>query len=81
MALACMQISKRALAGAKGFEWLRSAAATITAKFGTSFRDTRLSNARFAGSKIQNVDFSGSDTSLVHWGDAKKINCIAGDKS
>ena len=76
MAIACMQISKRALSGAKGFEWLRKMASQITSKFGTSFRNTKLANARFSGTKILNADFSGADTSLVHWGDTKKVNCI-----
>ena len=76
MAIACMQISKRALSGAKGFEWLRKTASTITAKFGTSFRYASLANTRFSGAKIQNSDFSGADISLVQWGDVKKTNCI-----
>jgi hypothetical protein len=76
MALACMQISKRALNGAKGFEWLRKVSSKLTARFGTSFRNSRLANARFSGNKIHNTDFSGADTSFVHWGDSKKVNCI-----
>jgi len=75
MAIACALISKRAMAGVKGFEWLRNVGAQITIRFGTSFRDTKMANAMFSGSEIHNSDFSGADTSTVHWGDSKKINC------
>jgi uncharacterized protein YjbI with pentapeptide repeats len=76
LAISCVLISKKALAGAPGFESLRKIACTITAKFGTSFRNTRLSNANFSQSKIRNADFTNADVSSVQWGDSKKVNCI-----
>jgi uncharacterized protein YjbI with pentapeptide repeats len=79
MAIACMQISKKALSGAKGFESLRKIASWITRKFGTSFRNTNLTNASFSGSEIHNADFSNADVSLVNWADSKKINTIVGE--
>lgn len=76
MAVSCALISKRALAGAKGFESLRKIAFAITSRFGTSFRNTRLSNANFGGSRICNSDFTNADVESVNWGDSKKVNCI-----
>ena len=76
LAISCVVISKRALGGARGFESLRKIACAITSKFGTSFRNARLSNANFSQSKIQNADFSNADVSSVKWGDSKKVNCI-----
>ena len=76
MAIACMQISKRALSGAKGFKMLRRIAAGITKKYGTSFRNTQLKGADFSGSRLQNADFTHSDLTNVNWGDSKKANCI-----
>jgi hypothetical protein len=78
MALACAQVSKRALNGAKGFDSLRKIAFYVTTKLGTSFRNAKLSGADFSQSKIHNADFSNADISLVTWGDSKKINCITG---
>lgn len=79
MAIACMQISKRALSGAKGFNSLRKVASYITAHYGTSFRNAKLSGANFSQSEIHNADFSDADVSQIRWGDAKKINCITTD--
>lgn len=76
MALSCMAISKRALAGAKGFESLRKVAAFITVKFGTSFRKSRLVNTNFSHSKVRNADFTDANISSVNWGNSKKFNCI-----
>lgn len=77
MAISCAMISKKALSGAKGFEGLQKIAFYITSKFGTSFRHCRMANADFSQSKkIKNADFSNADVSFVHWGSAKKINCI-----
>ncbi len=76
MAISRALISKRALSGAKGFERLRKTAFSITSKFGTSFRNSRLVNANFSQSKIHNTDFSNADFSQAIWGDSKKINCI-----
>ena len=76
MALACAQVSKRALSGAKGFESLRKIAFYVTKKLGTSYRNAKLAKADFSQSKIGNADFTNADLSLVNWGDSKKINCI-----
>ena len=76
MAVFCAMISKKALSGAKGFEVLRRIAFSITSRFGTSFRKTKLTGSDFSGSKIHNADFSNADISHVKWDDAKKINCI-----
>ena len=77
MAASCALISKRALSGAKGFETSRKVASFFTAKFGTSFRDCRLSNADFSQSKtIRNADFSNADFFLIRWGNCRKVNCI-----
>lgn len=76
MAVSCALISKRALSGAEGFEALRKIAFGITSRFGTSFRNSRLTNANFSRSKVRNADFSNADVTMVNWGDAKRINCI-----
>jgi len=77
MAIGCALISKKALSGAKGFKGLRTIALYITSKFGTSFRSCKMANADFSQSKkISNADFSNADISFVHWGKAKKVNCI-----
>lgn len=81
MAIACMQISKRALSGAKGFESLRRIARYITRRFGTSFRDTTLRDADFSSSQIHNSDFSNADISFVNWNNSKKMNCITHNRS
>ena len=80
MALACAQVSKRALSDAKGFETLRKIAFYVTKKLGTSFRNTCLAQANFSQSKIHNADFSGADLSSVTWGDVKTVNSVKGDK-
>jgi hypothetical protein len=79
MAVACAQISKRALSGAKGFEALREIVFLINQQFGTSFRNSQLSNANFSGSTIRNSDFTNADISTVNWGDGKKLNYITSD--
>ncbi|MFL5741949.1 MAG: pentapeptide repeat-containing protein [Flavisolibacter sp.] len=76
MAIACALISKKALTGAKGFESLRKIAHYITSRFGTSFRNSQLGEADFSSAKIRNADFSEANLSQVHWGDAKKLNCL-----
>lgn len=76
MAISCALISKRALSGAKGFDTLRKIALYITSKYGTSFRNSNLTDADFSNSKLHNVDFTNADTTMVEWGDSKKINCI-----
>ncbi|HET6993588.1 MAG TPA: pentapeptide repeat-containing protein [Chitinophagaceae bacterium] len=81
MAIACMQISKRALGGAPGFEVLRKMASLITRKLGTSFRNTRLADADFSGiKKIKNCDFTGANTQTTNWGESQKINCLDGQQ-
>ena len=79
MALACAQVSKRAMSDAKGFETLRKIAFYVTKRLGTSFRNTKLAEADFSQSKIHNADFTNANISLVNWGDSKKINCITGN--
>jgi len=79
LSLASAHISKKALSGADGFTFLRKLTIFITRKFGTSFRNARMVNARFFRAKIHNADFTGTDISLVNWGGAEKINCIVGD--
>lgn len=79
MAISCALISKRALANAKGFEGLRRLAFFITTKFGTSFRDSILTDTDFSHSMIRNTDFTGSDVSLVKWGDSRKVNCVVNE--
>lgn len=79
MAISCALISKKALKGDKRFEGLQKVARYITTKFGTSFRNARLSGANFSQSKIRNADFSNADVSLVNWGDSKKTNCITSE--
>ncbi len=79
MAVACAVISKKALSGAQGFDFLQRIALSITKNFGTSFRNTKLANADFSRSKIQNADFANADISAVNWGDSKKINYISSE--
>ena len=76
MAIACALISKRALSGAKGFDTLRKIASFLVIKFGTSFRNAKLSNANFTGAKVHNSDFSNADLSGTNWEGSKKINFI-----
>ena len=76
MALACAQVSKRAMSDVKGFETLKRIAFYVTKRLGTSFRNTKLAKTDFSQSKIHNTDFTNADISLVNWGDSKKINCI-----
>jgi hypothetical protein len=80
MALACMQISKRALDNVPGFEGLRKIAASITRRYGTSFRDAKLQEANFSHSQIRNADFSNTDFAMVNWGDSRKVNCLINGK-
>lgn len=79
MATGCAIISKRALSGAQGFDVLRKVVGYVTRKFGTSFRNSRLADADFSRSSLHNSDFSDVDTSVVHWGNSKKINCISNE--
>ncbi|OQP38637.1 hypothetical protein A4H97_18105 [Niastella yeongjuensis] len=79
MAIGCAMISKKALKGAPGFESLRRVAGYITRKFGTSFRNSHLADANFSRSNLHNSDFSDVDTTVVHWGNSKKINCISNE--
>ncbi len=76
MAISCALISKRALSGVKGFEFVRKIVCWITSRFGTSFRNSKLAQANFSKSVIHNSDFSEADLSKVEWGDSKKMNCI-----
>jgi len=76
LAILCALISKRAVGGAAGFDLLKNIALFVTRKYGTSFRNAKMANARFSGSKLRNIDFSYTDVSLVNWGNARRINCI-----
>ena len=76
MAISCALISKKALSGAKGFDGLRRLACWITSRFGTSFRNSNLTDANFSNSAISNSDFTNADVSTVEWGDSRKMNCI-----
>jgi hypothetical protein len=76
MAISCALISKRALSGTHGFDFLKSIACRITSQFGTSFRHARLTNANFSESRIRNADFSNATIGSVDWGKSKKNNCI-----
>jgi hypothetical protein len=80
MAIACMQISKRALNNVPGFEGLRKIAAYIISKYGTSFRNATLKGSNFSKAKIHNADFSNTDFAIVNWGDSRKINCLLNEK-
>jgi len=80
MAIACMQISKRALSNVPGFEGLRRIASSITRRYGTSFRDAKLQGAVFSQSQIHNADFSNTDFAMVNWGDSRKVNCLINGK-
>jgi len=76
MAISCAMMSKKALSGAKGFVGLKKIADFITRKFGTSFRNSKLTEANFSQSKIHNADFTNADLSFVNWANSKKFNCI-----
>lgn len=76
LAVSCAYVSKKALAGAKGFEYLKKIAFAITTRFGTSFRNSIMTDVYFFDSKIQNADFSNTDISHVNWGNSKKTNCL-----
>ena len=80
MAISCAIISKKALKGAKGFESLQKIASYITMRYGTSFRQSNLTEADFSESKIKNADFTYADVSMVNWRDSEKTNCIDGEE-
>lgn len=73
MAISCAVISKRALKGTKGFEFLRNVALKGGTYFGTSFKSADLSNVNFSNSTIKNTDFSNAKLDGVNWENAKKI--------
>jgi hypothetical protein len=79
LAIIYAMISKKALSGAPGYNLLRKIAMHITTRYGTSFRNTKMANARFSQSKIRNADFTDTDLSLINWGNSKRINCIMGE--
>lgn len=76
MALACAQISKKALKGKPGFEHLRKIALTVGTKFGTSFKNANLSYANFSNATLKNVNLKNAITTGAKWDNAKKINCL-----
>jgi hypothetical protein len=73
MALSCAVISKRALKGSKGFEFLHSVSFRVGTYFGTSFKSADLTKADFSNSIIKNTDFTGSKTEGVNWESSKKL--------
>ncbi len=79
LAVACAMVSKRALSGAKGFGFLQKIASSLVRKFGTSFRNTKLTNANFNGAKINNTDFSNAQMEQTTWDGATKMNYITMD--
>jgi len=76
MAISCALISKRALAGIKGFRGLRKIVFMITKRFGTSFRNSMLMDADFSQSQLRNSDFTNADVTFVNWSNSNKVNCI-----
>lgn len=76
LAVLCGMISKRALNRNSKFYLLKKIALHITARYGTSFRKTKMVGARFSQSKIRNADFSGTNVEVVNWGNARRLNCI-----
>lgn len=79
LSITSAHISKKALSGADGYTFLRKLTIFITRKFGTSFRNAKMVNARFFRAKINNADFSNTDISLINWGGSRKTNCVLGD--
>lgn len=73
LAIACMIISKRALNGTKGFEFLNSVSLKVSSYFGTSFKSSDLTNANFSYSVIKNTDFTGANLDGVNWENARKL--------
>jgi hypothetical protein len=73
--VSCAVISKRALSGAENFGVLKNVVTFIIARFGTSFKNSKLTSARFSHSIIRNADFTNADISLLYWDDCEKINC------
>jgi len=73
MALSCAAISKRALKGTKGFEFLSSVALKVGTYFGTSFKSADLTNANFSSSVIKNTNFTDAKLDGVNWENTKKL--------
>jgi uncharacterized protein YjbI with pentapeptide repeats len=68
-------ISKRALINVKNFGTLGKIAFFMTEEFGTSFKKSTLTSAKFMDTVISNADFSQAHTSSVSWDSCKRINC------
>jgi hypothetical protein len=77
--ISCAVVSKRALNNGIDFTPLRAVVVFITAKFGTSFRNARLSSARFCGCAIHNTDFSNAKLKFVTWDHCTTVNSILPD--
>jgi len=77
LAISCGVISNNAFKSSEKFFLLTKVSQFITRKFGTSFRDSKLTGGNFSKSVISNADFTNAETSSVIWGDSKKINCLA----
>ncbi len=80
LAIACAVISKRALKGTKGFEFLYNIALKVSSHFGTSFKNANLSNSNFSNSTIKNTDFSNAKLNGINWENASKLY-VLNDKS
>jgi uncharacterized protein YjbI with pentapeptide repeats len=76
LAISCGVISNSAFKSSEKFSLLSKVSGFITKKFGTSFRDSKLTGGNFSKASISNADFTNADIASVNWGDAKKLNCI-----
>lgn len=80
LAVVCALLSKRALNNVKHFALLRRVIFFMTTRFGTSFRNTNLTNADFSNSVLRNTDFSGADLTGTKWSNSTKLNCKINDE-
>jgi hypothetical protein len=76
LAVSCGLISKKSFKNSERFGVMAKISASITRKFGTSFKSSNLTGGNFSKAIIKNADFSNADLSLVIWGDSKKNNCL-----
>lgn len=80
LAIACAIISKRALKGTEGFEFLYNIAVKVSSHFGTSFKNANLSNSNFSNSTIKNTDFTNAKLNGINWENTTKLY-VLNDKS
>jgi len=76
LAISCGLISKKGFKDSDKFGLLAKVSTFITRKFGTSFRDSKLTGGNFSKSVIRNADFTNAEMQSVIWGDSKKNNCV-----